>query len=150
MSQFDDDDDDLDFDSDAGINQIRKQLRAANKRLKEQDQELSTLRSERRTVSLKDAIESRNLNPKIAGIIPADVEDVNAWLDEYGDIFGAAPASTDPGEQEHPAAPEGAETFSEVAGSGVVPSGDYASLMAQLQSASSKDDLDQIVYGRKL
>lgn len=150
MSQFDDDDDDLDFDSDAGINQIRKQLRAANKRLKEQDQELSTLRSERRTVSLKDAIESRNLNPKIAGIIPADVEDVNAWLDEYGDIFGAAPASTGPGEQEPPAAPEGAETFSEVAGSGSAPSGDYASLMAQLQSASSKDDLDMIVHGRKL
>lgn len=150
MSQFDDDDD-FDIDTEGGISQIRKALRAAEKRAKALEQELASFRAESRTRALKGAIEARGLNPKVAGIIPADIEDVNAWLDEYGDIFGAAPAqSAQATEPDAVPAPEGADTFSQVASTGTAPTGDEGQLMALLQSATTKDELDKLIFGKSL
>lgn len=148
MSQYDDDDD---FDLDSGtIADIRKALRAAEKRSKALESELQGFRTDSRKRELSGAIESRGLNPKIAAFIPEGIEPsgIGAWLDEYGDVFapqGAAPAVVD----EAPAieAPTGARTFSEVASSGTAPNGDEGQLMALIQGASTKEELNKLIFG---
>lgn len=142
MSQFDDDDDFDDNDGD-NINAIRKAERAQAKRVKELEKELSSFRAESRKRALQSAIEAKGLNPKIAGLVPADA-DVEVWLEEYGDIFGAAPTSTSE-EPPAPVVPAGADAFSEIASGGVPPTGDEGQLMARIQAAKTPEELNQIL-----
>ena len=54
----------------------------------------SRLRSGHRTCSRRCRLEG--LNPKIAAFVPKDIEDegLDAWLEEYGDVFGGQPQTT--------------------------------------------------------
>lgn len=67
------------------VKDLRKQLNAAQKELKQ-------FRTEKRTSTVSDVLSKRGINPKVAALIPADVEPtqeaVTAWLDEFGDVFG--------------------------------------------------------------
>lgn len=151
MSQFDDDDD-FEDGVDGSINSIRKALRAAEKRAKTLEAELSSFRAESRKRALQGAIEAKGLNPKIAAFVPADLaaDDVATWLDEYGDVFaptGAAAAVQEPQAVE---VPDGASTFSEVASTGAAPTGDEGQLMARITGARTKDELDTIIFGAPL
>ena len=146
MSQYDDDDDD--FDGGNTIGEIRKALRAAEKRNKALEQELQTFRAESRQRELTALIESRGLNPKVAGLIPADQE-VGAWLDAYGDLF-AAPAQSDAppaDEQESVDPPAGAREFSEVANTGATPVGDEGQLIALIKGAKTPEELNKVLFG---
>ena len=91
--QFDDEDDDTSTDV---VSQLRKVNRALEKRAKELEQELSGLKTQTRQRTVKDVLQAKGLNPKIAAFIPQDVdtseEAISAWVDEYGDVFGVQPA----------------------------------------------------------
>jgi hypothetical protein len=107
MSNFEYEDDEDDFTTES--NDLVKQLRKANKQkekelaeLKAQFGEISKAQRER---NIKDVLESRGVNSKIAKFIPSDIdpteESLSKWLDENGDVFGfqATPtnqASVDP------------------------------------------------------
>jgi len=95
MSNYDYEDDD-DFDTEASSNDLVKQLRKASK---QKDKELAELRAQfdglskaQRERSIKDALERRGVNQKIASFIPQDIdpteESVSKWLEDYADVFG--------------------------------------------------------------
>lgn len=154
MSQFDDDDD-FEDGVDGSINSIRKALRAAEKRAKALETELSSFRSESRKRALQGAIEAKGLNPKIAAFVPADLaaDDVATWLDEYGDVFAPAGATAPPSPSDEPTGvvpPEGANIFSEVASSGAAPTGDEGQMLALIRGAKTKAELDTLIFGQPL
>lgn len=151
MSQYDDDDD-FDDDIDGGITAVRKALRAAEKRAKALEQELSTYRTESRQRAMQAAIEAKGLNPKIAAFVPADVttEQIGSWLDEYAEVFapqGTAPQSQEPTPE--PIIPDGADIFAQ-ASTGPAPTGDESELLALIKGATSKADLDRLIFGQVL
>ena len=97
MSNFDyeDDDDDITTTSNDG-NDLVKQLRKANK---QKDKELADLKAQfgdiskaQRERAVKDVLEARGVNSKIAKFIPSDIdpteESLSKWLDDNGDVFG--------------------------------------------------------------
>lgn len=152
MSRYDDDDDD-EFSSDNGnIDNVRKALRAAEKRLKVLETENAGYRAESRKTTLAKTIEGKNLNPLIAGLVPKDLSDgeLDTWLDEYGSLFAPAGAPAAPPASEPGLVPDGAATFNEVANTGEVPNDDYGQLMARMDSAKTKEDLDLVIFGHKL
>ena len=77
-------------------------LRAAYKKLQKENGELRKendgLKGEQRTATVKSLVEAKGLNPKIAALIPADVqgqEAVGKWLDDWADVFGVSPAGAE-------------------------------------------------------
>lgn len=99
-----DDDDDFDFDfeeeetqpsrsnSNEALKKVRRAERAKDKQLKELQAELESLRKFQREANIGKVLTERNINPKIAAFIPADLEasteSISSWLEQYGDVFG--------------------------------------------------------------
>jgi predicted RNase H-like nuclease (RuvC/YqgF family) len=89
-------DEDDDFDFEDGPQDVVKQLRKVNrtleKRLKELEQEATTLKTQTRQRTVKDVLSTKGINPKVAALIPQDIEPteeaVSNWLNEWGDVFG--------------------------------------------------------------
>lgn len=87
------DDDDLDFEDDSSdlVKKLRRAARANEKRAKELEAELQTLRTEQRKSTVKSVLESKGVRPSIAKYIPEDVstaEDIDAWLADNAEDFG--------------------------------------------------------------
>jgi hypothetical protein len=144
MSQYDDDDED--FEGGSTISEIRKALRAAEKRNKALEQELQTFRAESRKREIAASIEARGLNPKIAGLIPQDT-DPAAWIEEFGELFAAPAPAAEPADEQAVAPPEGASTFSEVANTGATPVGDEGQLIALIKGAKTPEELNRVLFG---
>ena len=89
--EYDDEDDFNDEGTDV-VKQLRKVNRTLEKRLKELEQEATTLKVQTRQRTVKDVLSAKNINPKVAAFIPQDIdvseEAISAWLNEYGDVFG--------------------------------------------------------------
>jgi hypothetical protein len=89
-------DEDDDFDLEDGPQDVVKQLRKVNrtleKRLKELEQEATSLKTQTRQRTVKDVLTAKGINPKVAAFIPQDLdaseEAVTNWLNEHGDVFG--------------------------------------------------------------
>ena len=85
------------FQSDSAlVKQLRKQLKAEQRRLKELENSYGELTKSQKERILKDVLSSKGVNQKIAQFIPADIEAsedaISAWLDANGDVFGYTPA----------------------------------------------------------
>lgn len=85
------------FQSDSAlVKQLRKQLKAEQRRLKELETSYGELTKSQKERILKDVLSSKGVNQKIAQFIPADIEAsedaISAWLDANGDVFGYTPA----------------------------------------------------------
>jgi hypothetical protein len=103
MSNFEYEDEDDDFTTPSNdSNDLVKQLRKATK---QKDKELAELRSQfenlnkaQRERAIKDTLEARGVNSKIAKFIPTDIdpteESLSKWLEENGDVFGFQAAPT--------------------------------------------------------
>lgn len=95
----DEEDDDTptgEFQSDSAlVKQLRKQLKAEQRRLKELETSYGELTKSQKERILKDVLSSKGVNQKIAQFIPADIEAsedaISAWLDANGDVFGYTP-----------------------------------------------------------
>ena len=150
MSNYDYEDDD-DFDTEASGNDLVKQLRKA---AKAKDKELAELRAQfeglskaQRERSIKDALERRGVNQKIASFIPQDIdpteESVSKWLEDYADVFGI-----DLGQNQttnvDPADIAAYKKMTGTADAGMTPERG-ADVMSRLMNANSKEELDDII-----
>ena len=150
MSNYDYEDDD-DFTEDSG-NDLVKQLRKASK---QKDKELNELRSQfeslskgQRDRSIKDALASRGINPKIASFIPQDIdpteESVSKWLEDYADVFGYESSQTQATPNVSPADAASYKRMTNTADSGASPEHN-ADIMQRLLNTNSKEELDELI-----
>ena len=150
MSNFEYEDDDDDVTTTDTSNDLVKQLRKANKQkekeladLKAQFGEISKAQRER---SIKDVLESRGVNSKIAKFIPSDLdpteESLSKWLDDNGDVFGFATESNQP--VVDPAQAAAYKKMNSVTEQGLTPDASE-DIMRKLMSANSKEELDDII-----
>lgn len=155
MSGYEWDDDD-DFDGASGdtnaMKELRKAYKAAQRQNKELMETLDSLKSSVRERSVKDVLASRGLPTKVAKLIPSDAssaEEVEAWLDEYGEIFGIE--SPAPSEEQKPAAPDpdlqAIGRISAAQSSGQPYSGDADQLDALIRGAQTPEELNKILFG---
>lgn len=151
-------DDDFDFEDESEqprraennndlVRQLRKAQRAADKRAKELETELLSLRSAQRENVIKSVLESKGLNPKVAKFIPADInpdEDaINQWIGEYGDVFGIAQAV-----QEQKSAPDLATLRQiDAVTQGAVTPDKIENLLLRLDQADSADEIINMIHG---
>lgn len=155
MSDFDFDDDDFgDAQGDSGaLRDLRKAYKTLQKQLKEAVTENESLKSSVRERSVKDVLASKGLPEKIAKFIPADAtsaEDVEAWLSENGDVFGAVPAETEgQPQQDAPVDPNLAawQRISQTQSSGQPFTNDPDQLSSLINSASSPEELNKLLFG---
>jgi chorismate mutase len=151
MSNFEYEDDDDDVTTSDNSNDLVKQLRKANKQkekeladLKAQFGEISKAQRER---SIKDVLESRGVNSKIAKFIPSDVdsteESLSKWLDDNGDVFGfQATESNQP--VVDPAQAAAYKKMNSVTEQGLTPDA-TDDIMRKLMNANSKEELDEVI-----
>jgi ABC-type transporter Mla subunit MlaD len=150
MSNYDYEDDD-DFDFDSSSNDLVKQLRKA---AKQKDKELAELRSQfdglskaQRERSIKDALERRGVNQKIASFIPQDIdpteESVSKWLEDYADVFGLELGQN----QRTNVDPADIAAYKKMTGTADAATSPErgADVMSRLMNANSKEELDQII-----
>jgi chorismate mutase len=149
MSNFEYEDDEDDYTSES--NDLVKQLRKANKQkekelaeLKAQFGEISKASRER---AIKDALESRGVNSKIAKFIPSDIdpteESLSKWLDDNGELFGySATESNQPAVD--PAQAAAYKRMNSVTEQGLTPDASD-DIMRKLMSANSKEELDEVI-----
>ena len=150
MSNYDYEDDD-DFDTESSSNDLVKQLRKA---AKQKDKELAELRSQfdglskaQRERSIKDALERRGVNSKIASFIPQDIdpteESVSKWLEDYADVFGIDLGQN----QSTNVDPADIAAYKKMTGTADAATSPErgADVMSRLMNANSKEELDDII-----
>jgi len=151
MSNYDYEDEDDDLTTEPSGNDLVKQLRKASK---QKDKELNELRSQfeslnksQRERTIKDALERRGINSKIASFIPQDIdsseESVSKWLEDYADVFGFEPSNqatpnVDPADiAAYKKMTNTADTSASL---------DHnADLMTKLLNTNSKEELDDLI-----
>lgn len=147
--EYEDDDDDI-TTSDSG-NDLVKQLRKA---AKQKDKELAELRAQFEGVSkaqrernIKDVLESRGVNSKIAKFIPSDLdpteESLSKWLDDNGDVFGFQATESNQSVVD-PAQAAAYKKMNNVTEQGLTPDASE-DIMRKLLNANSKEELDDII-----
>ena len=149
MSNFEYEDDEDDYTTES--NDLVKQLRKA---AKQKDKELAELRAQfgevskaQRERNIKDVLESRGVNSKIAKFIPSDLdpteESLSKWLDENGDVFGfQATESNQP--VVDPAQAAAYKKMNSVTEQGLTPDASE-DIMRKLLNANSKEELDEVI-----
>ncbi len=150
MSNYDYEDDD-DFDMNDSSNDLVKQLRKA---AKQKDKELAELRAQfeglskaQRERSIKDALERRGVNQKIASFIPQDIdpteESVSKWLEDYADVFGIDLGQN----QSTNVDPADIAAYKKMTGTADAAQSPErgADVMSRLMNANSKEELDDII-----
>jgi len=149
MSNYDYEDED-DFDTNDSSDLV-KQLRKA---AKQKDKELAELRSQfeglskaQRERTIKDALERRGVNQKIASFIPQDIdpteESVSKWLEDYADVFGIELSQNQTANVD-PADIAAYKKMTGTADAGLSPERG-ADVMSRLMNANSKEELDDII-----
>ena len=98
MSNFDYEDDEFDTEETSVntnndlVKQLRKANKAKEKELAELQAKMGDLSKAQRERAIKDVLEARGVNKKIASFIPSDLdpteESLSKWLDDNGDVFG--------------------------------------------------------------
>jgi hypothetical protein len=99
-------------------------------------------------------LESKGVPSKLAKLIPSDVdspEQIDAWLNEYSDVFGLQTEN-----QEAPAQPNVDEEtiranqrINNTTATAQTPSGEESTYQ-KVMAATSKDELDQMIFGSSL
>lgn len=148
-TQFEyDDDDEFETQQDEGPAALRKALKKAEKERKALLEELAGLRSETRQRTVKETLEAKGINTKVASLIPSDVtspEQVAQWLDQYADVFGFNQATTEEVDPDR-------STVERVrsATSTAIPTGKEDDLAARVAGAKSREELDTLIFGQSL
>jgi len=142
--EYDDEDDDTTTDV---VGQLRKVNRALEKRAKELEQELSGLKTQTRQRTVKDVLQAKGLNPKIAAFIPPDIdsseEEIIKWVNEYGDVFGVQTSSEEKSEEKSPEVQAQAR-INNLVSTGSAPDVDEDAF-AKIAGAKTREDLDALL-----
>lgn len=152
MSNYEWDDDDLETSNDSNA---MKELRKAYKKLQAEKKELSEMlegmQSSLRERSVKDVLASKGLPEKIAAFIPKDAttsEEVEAWINEYGDVFGVQVEAEKPAQQPAYNADLAAlNRISQTQSSGQPFTNDPDQLASLINSAQSPEELNKLLFG---
>lgn len=151
-SQWEEEDE---FESDSNaMKELRKAYKAVQKQNKELAEQLDSFKSNLRDRSVKDVLASKGLPEKVAALIPRDAtssEEVEAWLGEYGDVFGLMQASSEQAAQQ-PVSPElqAMTRIAETQSSGQPFSGDASQLDALIRAAQTPEELNRVLFGNAL
>lgn len=151
---FSTDEDGFNTEDSGGVAQLRRQYKAMLKENKEKDAEIKKLQTQSRTATVKEILRAKNVNPKLAALIPADVEvtedAISAWLEEFGDVFnvkGSAPEGGGPAQKEGQAEPayskDDVTALNKVAAASqgaTVDTTKTQELIGQVQSAKTQED----------
>jgi hypothetical protein len=148
--EYEDEDDDITTPSNDS-NDLVKQLRKATK---QKDKELAELRSQfenlnkaQRERAIKDTLEARGVNSKIAKFIPSDIdpteESLSKWLDDNGDIFGYQATESNQASVD-PAQAAAYKKMNQATEQGLTPDASD-DIMRRLMSANSKEELDEVI-----
>jgi hypothetical protein len=150
MYNYDYEDDDSDL-NDLG-NDLVKQLRKTNK---QKEKELADLKAQFETLSkaqrertIKDALERRGVNQKIAAFIPQDIdpteESVSNWLTNYADVFGLELVQQNQTPNVDPAQAAAYQKMTNTVDQAASPE-PTEDVMRRLMNAHTKEDLDEII-----
>ena len=152
MSNFDyeDDDEDITTTSNDG-NDLVKQLRKSNK---QKDKELAELKSQfdglskaQRERAVKDVLEARGVNSKVAKFIPSDIdpteESLSKWLDDNGDVFGFQATESNQNTVD-PAQAAAYKRMNNATEQAQTPDASD-DILRKLMSANSKEELDEVI-----
>lgn len=141
--EFDFEDDDQGTDL---VKNLRKQVKELSSALKERDEYLQEFLMVSREQELSEALQEMGVNPRVAAFVPDDVEDMDdleAWLGEYGEVFGIEAVDDEGGA---PESVQAAELMSAVEEGGIDPTVGQ-SLEAKIQAASTPEELAAILKG---
>ena len=151
MSNYDYEDDD-NFDtqvsgSDDLVKQLRKQLKAKEKETAELKSQFDNLSKAQRERAIKDTLEARGVNGKVAKFIPQDLdpteESLSKWLEDNADVFGfQVEDKTEPAVD--PAQAAAYKKMNNAVDQGLTPDSSD-DIMRKLLSAGSKEELDEII-----
>jgi len=152
MSNYDyeDEDDDITTESNSSndlVKQLRKAAKAKDKELAELRAQFEGLSKAQRERSIKDALERRGVNQKIASFIPQDIdpteESVSKWLEDYSDVFGIDLGQN----QSTNVDPADIAAYKKMTGTADAAQSPErgADVMSRLMNATSKEELDQII-----
>ena len=151
MSNFDYEDEDDDTTQDPSQNNdLVKQLRKANK---QKEKELAELKAQfdgvskaQRERAIKDVLEARGVNKKVASFIPSDIdpteESLSKWLTEYGDVFGITAEPTQ--DVVDPAQAAAYKKMNSAVDNGLTPDSSD-DMLRKILNASSKEELDEVI-----
>ena len=151
MSNNDYEDDDfLEEETQPKENDLVKQLRKANK---QKEKELAELKSQfenlsksQRERAIKDVLEARGVNSKIAKFIPQDLdpteESLSKWLTDNGDVFGVQQATTQSAVDPQQAAAY--KKMNKAVDAGLTPDSND-DLLKKILNTQTKEELDEVL-----
>ena len=140
------DDDDYDYEEETsdsnGPANLRKALKKAERERTALQEQLTAVKNNLRERSVKDVLETKGVNSKIAKFIPSDVEapeQIAAWLDENADVFGfRTEEQSQPAELSQEAITD--QRINSSTSTGVTPSRDE-DMATRIANAQSKEEL---------
>ena len=149
MSNYDYEDEDDDFSTESNndlVKQLRKQLKAKEKEMAEFKSQFDNLSKAQRERAVKDVLEARGVNGKVAKFIPQDLdpteESLSKWLEDNADVFGFQVEDKQPAVD--PAAANAYKKMNNAVDQGITPDSSD-DIMRKLLSANSKEELDDII-----
>jgi hypothetical protein len=147
-NQYEDDYDDFDTSEESGPANLRKALKKAEKQRKDLEEQLAQVQSSLRERSVKDVLETKGVNAKIAAFIPKDItapEQIAAWLDEYSDVFAGQQVQ----QSKEPQLTQDAiqdQRINNATASASNPGRDE-DLMSKVKNVANKEELDMLIFG---
>jgi hypothetical protein len=142
---LDDDFDDDEFDNSSDlVKKLRRAAKVNEKRAKELEAELNTLRTEQRKNVVKSVLESKGVRPSIAKYIPEGVstaEDIDAWLQENAEDFGFTL-----GQPKQEADLATLRQIDAVTANAASPAG-ADDMMLRLSQAESAEEIEKLIFG---
>ncbi len=150
MSNYDYEEDDFDTEDTSNdlVKQLRKATKAKDKELSELKAQFENLNKAQRERAIKDALESRGVNSKIASFIPQDIdpteESVSKWLAEYADVFGIEVSQNQATHNVDPAQAAAYKRMTNAVESGSSPAHND-NIMQKLMNANSREELDEVI-----
>ena len=150
MSNYDYEDDDFDMEDTSNdlVKQLRKATKQKDKELAELKAQFENLNKAQRERTIKDALESRGVNSKIASFIPQDIdpteESVSKWLADYADVFGIDVDQNQATPNVDPAQAAAYKRMTNAVESGSSPAHND-NIMQKLMNANTKEELDEVI-----
>jgi len=144
-----DDDEDFGIEDDSTdlVKKLRRAARANEKRAKELEAELQSLRTEQRKSTVKSVLESMGVRPSIAKYIPSDIEAsaeaIQEWVFENGEDFGIVVQDDEPRKEMTLAQIRQIDAVTADAPS---PAG-LDDMMLRLNEAQSAEEIENLIFG---
>lgn len=149
--EYEDEDDDFTTPDNSGndlVKQLRKAAKQKDKELAEIKAQFETLNKQQRERAVKDALEARGVNSKIAKFIPQDIdpteESLSRWLDENGDVFGFQATPTNNQPNVDPADVAAYKRMNQATEQGLTPDSSE-DLLQKILATQTPEELDQLL-----